>query len=508
MSNLPRVLIIELGSQYTLVIERTLRDLGVRSAVLSPKRAKDFITSYPLDAIVLSGGLQSVYDEDAPEIPQEILQLSRELGGPVPVLGICYGMQWIAHQLDGIVERSSPEYGPTIIDIEENGKLFSATPTRQNVWMSHGDSVVRVPRGFHVLAKSQAGNIAAMQRRHLFGVQFHPEVTHTEYGKTILQNFLRFARCKQDWQPASLVDEIRAEAEERLEGQKVILGYSGGVDSTTAAAILAPVLRDRLLPVVINGGNLRAYDPPQIEANARAAGIVPRTIFAMGTFSSALSKMTQAERKRKTFKEVYKALLAREAQAFGASVLIQGTLAPDMIESGATGGDNIKSHHNVGLVIPGLSQWHPFQNLFKYEVRGIAQALGLPESVYNRQPFPGPGLFIRVVGPPTTRLLEICRWADDSVRTVLMHHGVYDQLSQFLVALIGVKTVGSKGDKRSYAYPVVVRAIKTVDFMTADGVHFTDEVERECIRVVTTHSEINRVWFDPTPKPPGTTEME
>lgn len=509
MSELPRVLVMELGSQYTLLIERTLRELGVRSAILSPRQAESFISTNSLDLIILSGGHQSVYDEDAPEIPHDVLKLRRSRGVLVPVLGICYGMQWMAMERGGRVERSKPEFGPEIIDVDELGELFQGTPKRQRVWMSHGDSVVRVPRGFRVLARSESGLVAAMQNKHMLGVQFHPEVPHSEWGKTILRNVLQFAGCKPDWQPTSIVDEIRGKAEDTLSGQKVLLGYSGGVDSTTVATVLTPVFGERLLPVVIDGGNLRAYDPEEIAVNAKAAGIAPRVVYAEPAFQHELLRITDAERKRRKFKEVYREILGREGATFGASVLIQGTLAPDKIESGVTGGDTIKSHHNVGLVIPGLTQWHPFENLFKYEVRAIAEALGLPPCVYNRQPFPGPGLFIRVVGVPATpRTLEICRWADDEVRKVLTRHGVYERISQLVVALIGTKTVGVKGDGRSYAYPVVVRAVQTIDFMTADGVHFAEEVAQACTKAVTVHPDINRVWFDPTPKPPGTTEME
>src|SRR3989344_1451489 len=517
MIRVPNVVIIELGSQYTLLIERTVRELGVRSVVLDPSRAAEWFKKNPVKAVILSGGASSVYDENAPQPPEEVLSLRREDGRSVALLGICYGMQWLAHRLGGEVKAilSQREYGETFMHLTERGLratedgLFFCTSTHQSVWMSHGDSVVSLPGGFNVLAHSDAGTIVAMEKGHMWGLQFHPEVTHTLQGKRLLANFLHLAECENDWAPASLVASIQDDVCAKLGDGRAIFGFSGGVDSTTVAAILAPVLKDRLLAVTIDGGHLREGELHEISSHAQAAGVRLRVIDAREDFNAVMGDVADAEEKRRRFKKVYAELLVKAAEDFGATTVLQGTLAPDRIESGATGGAVIKSHHNVGLTIGTLRQLHPIDNLFKYEVRALAQAIGLPKSVWNRQPFPGPGLFLRVVGAPATlEKLEVVRFADARVREILTRHGIYDTLSQLVVAYIGVNTVGVKGDARAYGGAIVVRAVETVDFMTARGVHFSDEVEDKISSVLTKHPDIVRVWYDTTDKPPATTEME
>ncbi|OGZ10802.1 MAG: hypothetical protein A3D67_01195 [Candidatus Lloydbacteria bacterium RIFCSPHIGHO2_02_FULL_51_22] len=517
MARLPHVAIIELGSQYTLLIERTVRELGVRSVILDPSRAAEWFKKNPVKAVILSGGAASVYEDGAPQPPEEVLSLQREDGRPVAVLGICYGMQWLAHRLGGEVKAilGQREYGGALIHLTVRGLtematgFFSHTPQHQSVWMSHGDSVVSLPDGFSALAHSDAGTIVAMEKNHVWGVQFHPEVTHTPQGKRILANFLRLAECENDWTPASVVASIRDDVCAQLGDERAIFGFSGGVDSTTVAAILAPVLKERLLAVTIDGGNLREGELEEIHTHAKSAGVNLRVIDAREDFNALMRNVTDAEEKRHRFKLVYSGILLRAAEDFGATTVLQGTLAPDRIESGATGGAVIKSHHNVGLTIGTLRQLHPIDNLFKYEVRALAQAIGLPKSVWNRQPFPGPGLFLRVVGAPATlEKLDVVRFADARVREILTRHGIYDTLSQLVVAYIGVNTVGVKGDARAYGGAIVVRAVETVDFMTARGVHFSDEVEDKISSVLTKHPDIVRVWYDSTDKPPATTEME
>ena len=450
MASLPNVAIIELGSQYTLLIERTLRELGVRSVILDSRNAASWLKKNPLKAVILSGGASSVYNSDAPQPPAEVLSLMRQDGQPIALLGICYGMQWLAHRLGGEVKAvlGNREYGEAEINLDERGHLFFAdTPRRQRVWMSHGDSVISVPEGFSILGHTDTGTIAAMARGAMLGVQFHPEVTHTPYGKTMLTNFLRLAGCENDWMPSSIISSIREDVSARLPNGRVIFGFSGGVDSTTVSAILAPVLKERLLAVTLDGGQLREGELDEIKKHAADAGVNLKVMDARQEFQSAMAGVIDSEEKRSRFKKVYVSLFVRAAQDFGATAVLQGTLATDRIESGATGGALIKSHHNVGLDMGDLLQLHPVDCLFKYEVQALAREVGLPESVSNRQPFPGPGLFLRVVGVPATpEKLAIVRFADARVREILMRHGVYDRLSQLIVAYWGVKTVGGKGE--------------------------------------------------------------
>lgn len=513
MASLPNVAIIELGSQYTLLIERTLREIGVRSVILDPNRATDWFKQHSVRAVILSGGAASVYDEGAPQPPEEILALKREDGQPVAILGICYGMQWLAHRLGGEVKPvlGHREYGEAELHLREgNHKIFAGTPTSQKVWISHGDSMLTTPNGFTVLGHTGSGTIAAMAKDLVWGVQFHPEVTHTPHGKTMLTNFLRdIAGCEQDWQPSSIVPSIQESVLAQIGNQKAIFGFSGGVDSTTVSAILSPVLKKRLLAVTLDGRHLREGELDEIKQHAEYADVALKIVDARPEFAKTMATVIDAEEKRKRFKKVYADLLVKAARDFGATVVIQGTLAPDRIESGTTGGALIKPHHNVGLDMGNLLQLHPINHLFKHEVRALAREIGLPESVWNRQPFPGPGLFLRVVGVPATpEKLDIVRWADAHVREITQRHGIYNDLSQLIVAYIGVNTVGVKGDARVYGGAVVVRAVETNDFMTAKGVHLSDTIQDEITATLTKHPEIVRVWYDPTNKPPATIEME
>lgn len=511
MASLPNVVIIELGSQYTLLIERTLRELGVRSVILNPKRAEEWFKSNSVKAVILSGGASSVYDDNAPEPPEETLSLRRENGRPVAILGICYGMQWLAHRLGGNVKAvlGSREYGEAGISIDDSDELFSNTPQHQKVWASHGDSVVSLPSYFIPIAYSDANAIAAMRNESMWGVQFHPEVADTPHGKTMLSNFLRYAGCEKDWASSSIITSIQEEVTSQVGRRRAIFGFSGGVDSTTVSAILAPVLKDRLLAVTIDGGHLREGELKEIRKHAKIAGVNLRVIDASRGFGVLMANVVDAEEKRERFKQGYAFLLAQAARDFGAKVVLQGTLAPDRIESGATGGAVIKSHHNEGLNMGSLRQMHPIGHLFKYEIRAIAKEIGLPKRVWQRQPFPGPGLFLRVVGVQATPdKINIVRWADARAKEILKRRRVYNKLSQVVVAYIGANTVGVKGDGRVYGGAIVVRAVQTIDFMTVQGVHFSDGIENEISSTLTRHPEIVRVWFDPTNKPPATTEME
>ena len=504
-----QILVVDMGSQYTLVIGRTLRELGFRSAVLSPGKAEGWLKANKPQAVILSGGSASVYEENSPQPPKYILKID------IPILGICYGMQWISHKTGGLVapHHERKEYGEAVAKFDTKDLLFRGIKSKSIVWASHGDSVEKVPVGFRIIARSVDEKvIEAMSSpsKKIWGVQFHPEVTHTKEGKKILLNFLeKIAKCEKDWQPADIVDDIRNETSKVAGDKKAIIGFSGGVDSTTLSAVLAPVFRKNLLAVCIDTGGLRRNELEEIKFNARAAGVNLKIVKASARFQKSIGRETHSEKKRKRFKKIYGRILEEEAKKFQADFIVQGSLATDLIESGSAGkADLIKLHHNVGLNLK-EKELHPFRNLFKYEVRELARSLKLPSSISERQPFPGPGLFIRIIGePPRKDKLNIARWADGEVTDILKKHGAYKGVSQLIVALDCQRTVGIKGDGRVYAYSVIVRGVKTLDFMTAEGVQFPANIRREISTVVTRHPKIVRVFFDETNKPPATTEME
>ncbi|MEK7584319.1 MAG: glutamine-hydrolyzing GMP synthase [Patescibacteria group bacterium] len=506
-----QMLVIDLGSQYSLVIGRALRELGVRSAVLSPKRAAEWLKQHTPKGIILSGSSDSVYNIGSPTPGPDFLRHHAE-----PILGICYGMQWLAHALGGSVtaHHEDKEYGSTKVMIDSSDPLFLGLREQQIVWASHGDSVSGVPSGFTPIAVSGGDTIAAManRERKLWGLQFHPEVVQTANGKQMLSNFLfTICQCEPDWKPENILESIQAEVSEALKDASAIIGFSGGVDSTTLAAALAPVLGERLKAVSIDTGALREYDLAEITANAEAAHVKVHIVDAAERFLQAIGDTSDAETKRAHFKRLYGTILEEQADRFGAKFIIQGSLATDFIESGGVGeAELIKSHHNIGLKLR-LEELHPFRNLFKYEVRelGRTTALALPLSVTEREPFPGPGLFIRVIGaPPTKERLAIVRWANNEVVKIIRKHNLRDSYSQLVVALGCVNTVGVKGDTRSYKPSIWIRAVETADFMTAEGHQFPPDVRREITSTLTKHPEIVRVMYDETDKPPATTEFE
>lgn len=504
-----QIIIVDLGSQYTTLIETRLRELGVRSTILPSSQVDIWMKENRPKGVILSGGNASVYDEDAPSVPASVLRSG------IPVLGICYGAQWLVSKFDGLVRSVSQqrEYGKSDVNLDSGDALFAGLQTSQTVWVSHGDSIQACPSSFRITAKSSEGVIAAISSKDqsYWGIQFHPEVRETECGEGILRNFLfKICSCKEDWHPESIVFEIREEVRNAVRGQKVICGFSGGVDSTTLSALLSPVLGGNLSCICIDGGQLRKDELKEIQRNARAAAVNLHVIDASSKFLEKLRHTSDPEKKRILFQSVYADILAEEARKFGAKFVMQGSLAPDFIESGAVGeAVHIKSHHNIGLHIPGLEQLHPFRNLFKYEVRGLAQELGLPKYVSQRQPFPGPGLFVRVLGkPPTKQRLSIIRWADAEVTEILREHKALDTISQLVVALDCTKTLGIKGDGRSYGYSILVRAVQTSDFMTARAIQLPVDIRRIISQRIPRHEEIVRVLFDETDKPPATIEFE
>ena len=499
------ILIVDMGSQYTRVIERKLRESGFRSAVLSPDKAAGWMTKRCAKAIIISGGDKSVYDADAPQVPAVILEAG------VPIFGICYGMQWLAHHFGGTVEHHADQsgFGPTKVRIGEND-LFNDLETYEIVWASHGDSVITLPLGGYVIATDEAGNgIKAMALPHqkVWGVQFHPEVADTACGGKILLNFVAdICGCEKDWSPANLVTEIRTSCTDP--SMRVIAGFSGGVDSTTAVTIISPVLGDRLRCIIIDAGHLRAGEIEEAQLHAQAAGVELHIIEAETRFFRALRGIKNSERKRKIFGKLYHGIFLEEVAKFDATHVVQGTLATDLIESGATGGAVIKSHHNVGHDWGDLGHLEPLKALFKYEVRALAKELGLPDSVAQREPFPGPGLFLRMPGAVTKKRRDVIRWADTVVRDIVRKHPDTPEISQLVIYLNGIKIVGVKGDGRVYAEMVTVRPVTTIDFMTASSPIFSPDLMTEIMREVSRHSELVGVLFDFNPKPPRTTEAE
>ena len=502
-----QILIVDMGSQYTQVIGRTLRELGYRSAILSPEKAGAWLAHTKPQAIILSGGSASVYDEGAPQPPKNILR-SR-----VPILGICYGMQWLTQHYGGKVvpHTGKKEYGKAQLTYNDATSLFKTFPKKSIVWASHGDTVAQLPKGFEAIAHStQTKGIAAIQsiKKKTWGVQFHPEVTHTKNGKKIIENFLAQTKCEPDWEPSDMITAIRKSVHEMVGEKKCIIGFSGGVDSTVLSAILAPVLGKSILGVCLDTGSFREEELTEIKLHAKAAGVKLKVIKAAGQFQKVLGTTTHAEIKRKRFSKLYGKILEQEAKKFGAHLVAQGTLATDLIESGKMGASAlIKTHHNVGIKWE-LEELAPLQELFKYEVRALSYELNLPSTVSERHPFPGPGLFIRIIGAPAkTDKLSIVRWADARVREIVEKKYGKDY-SQLVVGLNCTRTVGVKGDARVYGYSIIVRGIKTIDFMTAEGYQFPAGVRREISRIVTQHPKIVAVDFRETDKPPCTTELE
>ena len=504
------ILIVELGSQHTLQIQRCLRELGHPSIILKPEEARSWLeTNDPICAIG-SGGYNSVYDADAPRIPDEVFV--DRAGQPRFFLGICYAMQFLAHRVGLDVARGRPGYARATLEIKPS-LLFKGLGPDQKVWMSHGDSIIAA-ESFRIIAISQAtGQIAAIAHdngRH-FGVQFHPEVSHTENGKAMLRNFVEgIAGRAPDFKQTAVVETIQAELAARVGDSYAILGFSGGVDSTTLAKIAGGALGDRLLAILIDGGHLRENEVDEIKHHARCAGVNLKIIDASDEMIAAISKTTDSEQKRKAFRGIYAGIFHREAIAFAGGenvVILQATLAPDRIESGHTGGAKIKTHHNVGLTFGNLRQLHPFGSLYKDEVRKLARELGLPKSVFNRQPFPGPGNFLRVLVPVTREALSVTAWSEARVREMLSHSRTYRDVSQTPVAVLG-RATGVKGDSPIYGYIVGVRSIRTKDFMTAEGVEFSPSMQRKIKVLLGEHPLITQVGFFPMDKPPGTTEFE
>ncbi|MCS6869680.1 glutamine-hydrolyzing GMP synthase [Thermus sp.] len=502
------VLVLDFGSQYTRLIARRLRELRAFSLILPGTAPLEEVLRHNPQALILSGGPNSVFDPHAPRPDPRVLRLG------LPTLGICYGMQLLAQELGGKVERAGrAEYGKALLT-RHTGPLFRGLEGEVQVWMSHQDAVTELPPGWRVSGETEENPVAAMEAPDgkTFAVQFHPEVAHTPKGMQMLENFLELAGVRRDWTPEHILVEWVRAVRERVGGERVLLALSGGVDSSTLALLLAKAGVDHLA-VFVDHGLLRLGEREEVEGALRALGVNLRVVEAKGRFLKALKGVEDPEEKRKiigrAFVEVFSGV-AREEGPF--RFLAQGTLYPDVIESaGGHGAAKIKSHHNVGGLPEdlGFELLEPFRLLFKDEVRELALLLGLPDPIRLRHPFPGPGLAVRILGEVTEERLSILRQADDLFTSLLREWGLYGQVAQALAVLTPLRSVGVAGDERKYGYVLALRAVTTEDFMTADWarlpLEFLDEVARRITRRV---PEIGRVVYDITSKPPATIEWE
>ena len=537
------VLVVDFGAQYAQLIARRVRECHVYSEIVpSTMPAEEMLARRP-KAIILSGGPSSVYAEGAPPAPPGLFQAG------LPVLGICYGFQLMVSELGGTVERTgTAEYGRAVLvrggDPPEppdhggaarppisplgppsGGVLLAGLPARMQVWMSHGDTCTAAPPGFMVTARTQATPAAAIEdpARGLFGVQFHPEVVHTEYGTRILSRFLELAGCRPSWTTLNIVEDLLGTIREQVGGGRAICGLSGGVDSAVAAALVQRAIGDRLTCVFVDHGLLRQGEAEQVEQDFVAAtGVRLKVANEAPAFLSALAGVTDPEHKRKVIgREFIRAFeraareITTEAGQHGEACefLVQGTLYPDVVESGGgTGTANIKSHHNVGGLPDDLKfrLVEPLRALFKDEVRRVGSELGLPHAIVHRQPFPGPGLAIRIVGEVTAERLAVLREADAIVREEMSAAGLDTVVWQCPVVLLAdVRSVGVQGDGRSYGHPLVLRPVTSEDAMTADWARLpADVLARISTRVTNEVPQVNRVVLDVTSKPPATIEWE
>ncbi len=520
MANGP-VLVVDFGAQYAQLIARRVREAGVYSELVPHSMPVDEILAKDPKAIILSGGPASVFEPGAPTIDTKVFESG------VPVLGICYGFQVMAYELGGKVDKAAlGEYGKTSATIDDADGILADSPAEQTTWMSHGVAVEQAPAGFEVLAHTEGAPVAAMadESRKLYGVQWHPEVKHSPLGQKLIENFLhRCAALPNDWDASSIIEDQVKKIREKVGDAEVICGLSGGVDSAVAAALVHKAIGDQLTCVFVDHGLLRKGEVEQVKHDFVAAtGIRLITVDAADDFLDALAGVSEPERKRKiigekfirTFEKAQRQVL-EEAGARGKEVkfLVQGTLYPDVVESG--GGDgaaNIKSHHNVGGLPEDIKFQliEPLRTLFKDEVRAIGTELGLPDEIVWRQPFPGPGLGIRIIGEITKERLDLLREADAIAREELSKAGLDRDIWQCPVVLLAdVHSVGVQGDERTYGSPIVLRPVSSEDAMTADW----SRVPYDVLATISTHitnecRQINRVVLDCTSKPPATIEWE
>ena len=506
------VLVVDFGAQYSQLIARRVREAHVYSEIVPRSMPVAEMLARRPAAIIFSGGPASVHAPDAPSIDPAIYDAG------VPIFGLCYGAQLIARDLGGEVAKTGRgEYGRTELSVTQAGPLFAESPTQQSVWMSHFDTITRAPEGAVVFASTPDTPAAAFgdDQRRIYGVQFHPEVAHTEHGQAMLKAFLHdVAGCGSAWTNVSIIEQQVEQIRAQVGSERVICGLSGGVDSAVAAALVHKAIGDQLTCVFVDTGLLRKGEAEQVEDTFRRQFHVDLVhVKAADRFLGALDDIDDPERKRKIIGELFIRVFEETARDLPGSpkFLVQGTLYPDIVESGGGDNANIKSHHNVGGLPDDMDfeLVEPLRHLFKDEVRAVGEELGLPDEIVWRQPFPGPGLAVRIIGTITPERVRILQDADAIVIEEIKRAGLYREIWQSFAVLPTVKSVGVMGDERTYAYPIILRAVTSDDAMTADWARIPyDVLERISGRVINEVAGVNRVAYDITSKPPGTIEWE
>lgn len=508
------IVVLDFGSQYTQLIARRIREQQVYCEIHPYTLPLSSIQKLDPKGIILSGGPASVYDKDAPKIDAELFSLG------IPVLGICYGMQLIAHLLEGgkVYPATEREYGNAQLEITDTSEpLFAGLSSDVTAWMSHGDKIDRLPDGFRTIAKTSNSPIAAMVNTEgtLYGIQFHPEVEHTRDSDKILFNFVRqICGCAARWTMGTFIAEAIKDIQEKVKDEKVLCAVSGGIDSMVLATLLHQAIGDALISVFVDNGLLRQNEAEQVLATCKSLGINITFVEAGESFLNVLSGVVNPEQKRKVIGAQFIETFRSTVKALGTCrFLAQGTLYPDVIESVSTKGPSvtIKTHHNVGGLPPDMPfvLIEPFRELFKDEVRAVGAALNVPAHVLGRHPFPGPGLAVRIIGEVTEERLAVLRFADDIFINEIKEAGLYDDIWQALAVLLPVKSVGVMGDERTYENVVALRAVTSSDAMTADWARIPDDVlARVSTRIINEVQGINRVVYDISSKPPSTIEWE